>query len=59
MDLLRASHQLELDGDYNALFSHYGIRCAVVPPESPTAQRLSGDSAWSLRYADDRWAVYR
>jgi hypothetical protein len=57
IDLLRANHQLELDGNYAATFDKYGIQCAVVPPTSPTAQVLDKDPAWSLKYADDRWSV--
>jgi hypothetical protein len=57
IDLLKANHQLELDGNYAAMFEKYGIRCAVVPPTSPTALALSKDAGWSQQYADDRWTV--
>jgi hypothetical protein len=57
IDLLRANHQLELDGNYGATFDNYRIQCAVVPPTSPTAHALDKDPAWSLKYSDDRWSV--
>ena len=57
LPLLRASHALELDGNYTALFTQYGIRCAVVAPTSVTAQRLRADPAWAVTYADERWMV--
>lgn len=57
-EFLRAIHQLERDGQYDALFTRYRVGCAVVAPGSPVAQRLGDDSAWSLRHADERWMVF-
>src|SRR5262249_21063942 len=34
-DLLKANHQLELDGQYAAIFAKHDIQCAVAPPTSP------------------------
>lgn len=58
IEFLREIHRLELDGEYETLFSRYNVRCAVVAPESPIAKRLRSDSAWSLRHADERWVVF-
>jgi hypothetical protein len=58
MDLLRANNQLERDGDYSAVFSRYGIRCAVVPPDSPITRRLEKDVSWSANYSDGRWTIF-
>src|SRR4029453_918426 len=57
IDLLRANHQLELEGNYQTLFDKYGIRCAVVPPTSPTAAALRNDRNWSQQHSDERWTV--
>jgi hypothetical protein len=46
----------ERAGDYRSTFGRYGIRCAVLPPKSPTARELRIDG-WEQRYADDRWVV--
>jgi hypothetical protein len=58
LEFLRDNHRLEFDGDYRALFARYGVRCAVVPPAAPITEGLRHDPAWSLRYSDDRWAVF-
>jgi hypothetical protein len=58
LDLLVAAHELELDGNYDALFSRYRIRCAVIPPDSPAGRRLGTDAGWSPGYADSHWSVF-
>ena len=58
IDLLKANHQLELDGQYGALFAKYDIQCAVAPATSPIVQALSRDPAWTRQFADDRWTVF-
>jgi hypothetical protein len=58
LNLLVADHQLELDGKYDEIFGRYGIRCAVVPPNSPTARSLRATQAWTERYSDGRWTVF-
>jgi hypothetical protein len=58
MDLLAANHDVEFGADPEPLFERYGIRCAVVPPDSALVARLTGDPAWSSLYADAEWAVF-
>ena len=55
-DLLRRHIRDEADGNYRATFARWGIECALLPPSSPTAQRLVRDG-WETRYADGRWLV--
>jgi hypothetical protein len=57
-DLLKANHQLELDGQYAEIFAKYDIQCAVAPPTSPIADALNKDPAWTRQYVDDRWTVF-
>jgi MFS family permease len=46
----------EGSGDYEATFAKWGITCALLPPESPTAQHLRADH-WRTTYADGDWLV--
>jgi hypothetical protein len=46
----------EASGDYQATFAKWGITCALLPPESPTAQHLLVDH-WRTMYADGDWLV--
>jgi hypothetical protein len=55
-DLLRAHIRDEATGNYRATFARYGITCALLPPESPTAHALQRDG-WRITYADARWRV--
>lgn len=48
--------KLETSGRYKQLFSKYGIRCAVVAPNSRVASALEADR-WSTRAADGQWLV--
>lgn len=56
-DLLRANHQLELDGAYEAVFDQYGIRCAALPPGSVVANKLITAPGWTVKYQDPAWIV--
>ena len=46
----------ESTGDYRDLFARYQIGCAVLPPGSKVAQRLTTDG-WRVAYRDARWVV--
>jgi hypothetical protein len=46
----------EARGDYRDMFRRHGVRCALLPPASPTLPRLREDG-WHDRFADDAWAV--
>ena len=54
--LLSADIAVEKTGDYQALFSQYGIRCAALPPASPVAKRVVADG-WRETYRDETWVV--
>jgi hypothetical protein len=41
---------------YRPLLDRYGIRCAFLSVESPTARGLEGEG-WPVRYRDDTWVV--
>jgi hypothetical protein len=45
--LLRAHIRDEATGNYRATFARYGITCALLPPESPTAHALQRDGCAS------------
>ena len=47
---------VEESGDYRPLFAQYGIRCAVLPPESRVSQALRRNG-WTAMYADSTWVV--
>jgi hypothetical protein len=57
-DLLIAGRTAEITGETDDLFARYGIRCAVVPVESPIAARLAADGGWAPTYADAEVAVF-
>jgi hypothetical protein len=48
--------EVEESGDYKPLFGQYGIRCAVLPPQSRVSQALLRDG-WNEIYADSTWLV--
>jgi hypothetical protein len=54
--LMSADIDAEKSGDYRALFSQYGVRCAALPPLSPISKRLATDG-WHERYRDETWVV--
>jgi hypothetical protein len=41
---------------YRPLFDKWGIRCAFLSIESPTAKALAADG-WATRYRDKKWTV--
>jgi hypothetical protein len=41
---------------YAPLFERWGVRCAILPVESPLLPRLR-DDRWRSLYLDDEWAV--
>jgi hypothetical protein len=53
---LRREIDSEATGDYQATFARWGIRCALVPPETATAHRLLADG-WTPRFSDSAWLV--
>jgi len=57
-DLLQASRTVEVSGEYEALFAEFGIRCAVVPPDMPTAARLAADPGWTSTFVDRELQVF-
>jgi hypothetical protein len=48
--------EVEESGDYKPLFGQYGIKCAVLPPDSRVSQALLRDG-WKATYADSTWLV--
>jgi hypothetical protein len=56
--LLERSRRADLFGEYQQLFADYGIRCAVVPTNSPMVTALRGDQSAEGVYADSQWAVF-
>jgi hypothetical protein len=46
----------EISGEYVPVFEKYNLRCAFLPPGSPTAQRMLADG-WQVAASDERWVV--
>jgi hypothetical protein len=46
----------EQSGAFEEVFDRFDLRCAFLPPESPTAVRLLA-SGWQLMARDSRWLV--
>jgi hypothetical protein len=46
----------EKSGDFEEVFAQYRLRCAFLPPESPTAERLLSHG-WRVTARDRRWLV--
>jgi hypothetical protein len=46
----------EKSGDFEQVFAQYMLRCAFLPPESPTAERLLSHR-WRVTARDRRWLV--
>ena len=46
----------EQSGDFEEVFAQYMLRCAFLPPESSTVQRLLS-SGWRVTARDRRWLV--
>jgi len=58
VNLLAANLSVEQTGEYRELFAAYGIRCAVVEPDSFSDVRLNADADWQPTYRDQQFAVY-
>jgi hypothetical protein len=56
LDFIQEYIQIEWGGDYHAVFDRYGIKCAVLPPTSPTATQLIADG-WRTLERDTDWVV--
>lgn len=54
--LLSADIDAEKTGEYRALFTRHGIRCAALPPASPVSKRLAADG-WRELFRDEAWVV--
>jgi hypothetical protein len=57
-EVLRASRQADLFGDYEAIFRDYGINCAIVTTGMPLYSRLQADPSMTRTFADDTRAVF-
>jgi hypothetical protein len=54
---VRAADAVDSGGaPYRPLFDRWRIRCAFLPAESKTIDKLTADR-WQTRFRDDRWAV--
>jgi hypothetical protein len=58
LDFLIRARTVDLHGDYRSLFEDYGIRCAVLHPDSPLGAALSRDNRMRLAFRDNQWAVF-
>ena len=58
LDVLRASRQADVYGDYEAAFRDYGVQCALVATASPLYTQLSRDSSMTATYSDSTRAVF-
>jgi hypothetical protein len=54
--ITREASSIEHGGPYRETFARYGVRCAILPIESPARERLTGDG-WKVHFRDDAWAV--
>jgi hypothetical protein len=57
-EVLRASRQADLFGDYEAIFRDYGINCAIVTTGTPLYSKLQSDASMIRTFADDGRAVF-
>jgi hypothetical protein len=57
-EVLRASRQADLFGEYQAAFQDYGINCAIVTTGAPLYSRLAGDQSMNRTFMDDGRAVF-
>jgi hypothetical protein len=55
-DFVEEALRIEERGDYAATFARFGVRCAILPDDSPTRPQLVRDG-WTTRFSDDKWAV--
>jgi hypothetical protein len=57
-EVLRASRQADLFGDYEAVFRDYGINCAIVTTGTPLYTKLTADQSMTRTFADANRAVF-
>jgi hypothetical protein len=57
-EVLRASRQADLFGDYEAIFRDYGINCAIVTTGTPLYSKLAGDQSMTRTFEDAGRAVF-
>ena len=58
LELLRASRQADLRGEYAELFRAHDVNCAVVAAGSPMYDRLAADAEMTLTHSDAGHAVF-
>jgi hypothetical protein len=58
LQVLRASRQADVYGDYETTFKQYGIKCAVVTARTLLYDKLSRDSSMTLISSDAGRAVF-
>jgi hypothetical protein len=56
--LLRRSREIDLGGDYSALFRDYGIRCAIATTDSTLGERLARDPSMTIIHSDAQRSVF-
>jgi hypothetical protein len=56
--VLRASRQADLFGDYEAIFRDYGINCAIVTTGTPLYSKLQSDPSMTRTFVDNGRAVF-
>ncbi|HXJ21299.1 MAG TPA: hypothetical protein VMT03_13800, partial [Polyangia bacterium] len=56
LSVTRTTASIEHGGPYREAFTHYGIRCAILPTDNKAAQNLAA-GGWQPRFRDDRWTV--
>ncbi len=56
-EFLQRTFSAEHSGNYHELFADYGVACAALPSDSPTAARLAGDG-WLVAFEDADWYVF-
>jgi hypothetical protein len=56
LDFVLEAIGVEQGRPHEALFARYGLRCALLPVDSPVLDGLRRDR-WQWRYVDDRWVV--
>lgn len=54
--LIQEETSVETTGHFEQTFSRHGIRCAALPPDSPTIAALRR-SGWRETYRDGQWVV--
>ena len=56
--VLRASRQADVFGDYEAVFRDYGINCAIVTTGTSLYSKLAADQSMTRTFADGERAVF-